>query len=196
MYGYTRASAYGQTSGVINGAGAQVDLYPVSFLGFYAGGKLVKRSTDELGTFNCTTTVCDGNMTRSYFGSKLGLALNGIFLLIDGKIEKVEMDNRVGNFAEETGTLMAHSGSDNLTQVTSILGYDIDSALSLGVLVQHSQMEKIKNKSVMSLGMTRYKWNDYSVMVGLGQFHTRQSTDHFTVMALFSWTGDKGVQLL
>lgn len=196
MYGYTRAAVYGQTSGVINGAGAQVEFFPVSFLGFYTGAKLIKRNTDDLGSYDCTTIVCDGDMSRTYFGSKLGLAAAGVFLLVEGKVEDVEMDNRLGNFAEETGTLIGKSGGDQLTQLTAVMGYDLTSSLSFGALMQHSQMDKIKNKTIMSLGITRVKWDRWSLMLGMGQFHTRQSTDHFTVMGVLSWNGEKGIQLL
>lgn len=196
LYGYIRPSAYAQTSGVINGAGVQLDLFPVSFLGFYGGSKKIKRSTDDLGSYDCTTVVCDGSMTRNYFGSKLGLAFGGLFLFVDGKVEDVEMDDKVGTFAEETGTLLGKSGGDTLTQVTGIFGFDFSNTMSLGALVQLSSMEKIKNKSVMSLGITRIKMNDWTFMIGAGQFHTRQSSDHFTVMGLITWTGDKGIQLL
>lgn len=196
LYGYTRAAVYAQTSGVINGFGGQLEVFPVSFLGFYAGSKLIKRSTDDLGSYNCTTIICNGSVKRSYFGSKLGLAGGGLYLFLDGKIEDVEVKDRIGNFAEETGTLIGKSGGDKLTQLTSIFGYDLTSSLSFGALMQLSQMDKIKNKSVMTLGISRMKWDEWSMMLGLGQFHTRQSTNHLTVMAVFSWTGDKGIQLL
>jgi hypothetical protein len=196
LYGYVRPSLYAQTSGVINGVGAQIDFFPVSFLGLYAGSKVIKRGTDELGSYDCTLTICNGTMNRNYVGLKLGLALKGVFLFIDGKKESAEVKDRLGVFAEETGTLLGQSGGDDLTQVTSILGYEISKKFSLGALVQHSEMEKLKNKSIMSLAITRMNFKPWSITIGAGQFHTRQSTDHFTILALFSWTGSKGVQLL
>jgi len=196
LYGYIRPSAYVQTSGVINGAGVQLDIFPVSFLGFYGGSKKIKRGTDELGSFNCLTTICNGTMTRNYIGSKLGLAFKNVFLFIEGKSESVEVDDRAGVFAEETGTLLGQSGGDKLTQVTGITGYEISKEFSLGVLVQHSQMKELKNKSVMSLGISRMKFNQWGLLLGAGQFYTRASSSHFTVMALFTWTGAKGLQLL
>lgn len=196
LYGYIRPSVYAQTSGVINGLGAQIDFFPVSFLGFYGGSKIIKRGVDELGSYNCATTICNGTMKRNYFGFKFGLALKGAFLFIDGKKESAEVKDRIGVFAEETGTLLGASGGDDLTQVTSIVGYNLTKTLSIGALVQHSQMKKLKNKSVMSLGITKIDFEPWSITLGAGQFHTRQSSDHFTVLALFSWTGAKGVQLL
>ncbi|MBK25241.1 MAG: hypothetical protein CME70_14700 [Halobacteriovorax sp.] len=196
LYGYVRPSAYFQTSGVINGAGVQLDFFPISFLGFYGGAKKIKRSTDDLGSFNCLTTICNGTMSRNYIGSKLGLAFKSIFLFIDGKSENVEVDDRVGIFAEETGTLLGQSGGDKLTQVTGISGIELNKELSFGILVQHSQMDKLKNKSVMTLGISRMKFDKWGLLLGAGQFHTRQSSDHFTVMALLTWTGAKGIQLL
>lgn len=196
LYGYVRPSVTVQTSGVINGIGAQIDLFPVSFLGFYAGAKKIFRNTDDLGSYDCAVVVCDGTVNRNYFGAKLGLAGAGFFMFVDGKIEDVEMDNRTGIFAEETSTLLAQNGGDTLTQVTGILGYELTSTLSLGTLIQHSQMDKIKNKSVMSLGITRIKMDNWSFLIGAGQFHTRQKSDHFTVMGLITWTGNKGLQLL
>ncbi|MFT6069036.1 MAG: hypothetical protein ACJAT2_003679 [Bacteriovoracaceae bacterium] len=196
MYGYIRPSVYAQTSGVINGLGAQVDFFPVSFLGFYGGSKIVKRGVDELGSYNCAIIICNGTMKRNYFGFKFGLAFKGAFLFIDGKKEEAKVDDRIGIFAEETGTLLGQSGGDDLTQVTSIVGYELTKSLSIGALVQHSQMEKLKNKSVMTLGITRMNFKPWSITIGAGQFHTRQSSDHFTVLALFGWSGSKGVQLL
>jgi hypothetical protein len=196
LYGYIRPSVYGQTSGVINGAGAQLDFFPVSFLGFYTGAKVIKRSTDDLGSYNCAATICNGTVNRNYFGFKLGLAFKGAFLFVDGKKESAKVKDRVGVFAEETSTLLGQSGGDDLTQVTTIIGYELTKTLSIGALVQHSQMEKLKNKSIMSLGITRMNFKPWSITIGAGQFHTRQSTDHFTVLALFGWTGSKGVQLL
>jgi hypothetical protein len=196
LYGYIRPSVYAQTSGVINGIGAQVDFFPVSFLGFYTGAKVVSRGTDELGTYNCAVTICNGTMNRKYFGFKFALAFKGLFLFIDGKKESAEVKDRIGVFAEETSTLLGQSGGDDLTQVTSIIGYELTKTFSIGALVQHGQMKKIENKSIMSLGITRMNFKPWSITIGAGQFHTRASTDHFTVLALFGWTGSKGVQLL
>ncbi len=196
MYGYVRPSAYVQTSGVINGAGVQLDFFPVSFFGFYGGSKKIKRSTDDLGSYNCSTTICNGTMSRNYIGSKLGLALKNFFLFVDGKKEDVEVDDRLGVFAEETGTLLGQSGGDKLTQITGISGFELSDTFSLGVLIQHSQMDKLKNNSVMTLGISRMKFDKWGLLLGAGQFHTRQSSNHFTVMALLTWTGSKGIQLL
>lgn len=196
LYGYIRPSVYAQTSGVINGLGAQVDFFPVSFLGFYTGAKIVKRATDDLGSYNCAAIICNGTMNRKYFGFKFGIALKGAFLFIDGKKENAEVKDRLGVFAEETSTLLGQSGGDDLTQITSIVGYELTKTFSIGALVQHSQMKRLENKSIMSLGITRMNFKPWSITIGAGQFHTRQSSDHFTVLALFGWTGSKGVQLL
>lgn len=196
LYGYVRGAVIGQSSGVINAIGTQVEVFPISFFGLYAGGKLSKRDTDDLGTYNCDIVVCDGKMKRTYFGTKFALAFKGAFLFVDSKIEKVKVSNRAGVFAEETSTLLAAGGGDTLGQTTAILGYDLNQNLALGTLFQYNKMKNIKNDSAMALLITKIKNGKWSFLIGAGQFHSRQSTNHLSVMGMISWTGEKGLQLL
>lgn len=195
MRGYIRPSATVQSSIFINTAKVQLDFFPISFIGAYAGKARVNRDYDKFQTFDCDVVICRGILSRTYYGAKMALALGPIFLMNDARIEKVEMRDKEGIFAEEQGTLLAQSGHDYLYSNLALLGVNFGTTWSGGVLSNYSRMKFYPNDTLMNILFTQYKSGPYSILGGPGYFRTREDHDVFTVMVLFKWVGSKGAQL-
>ncbi len=78
-YGYIRPSVKLQSSGVVNGATAEVEVFPISIFGFALGQNLSGRNLKPSDDFDCLTTHCGGRLQRSYLRTQAIAAMGSSF---------------------------------------------------------------------------------------------------------------------
>lgn len=194
FYGYVRAAVNLQSSVLVNYAQAQVEFFPVSFLGFYYGKSYGKRSSKKLQGFDCDEIECETDMSKNYFGVNLALAFKGIKFVNFYKRSSLDSKQENKYFAEEFSNLVGIN-KDILITHTSLLGYDLNENQMLGVLYLRNQMHNLNEKSVMTMLLWQQKYDDKSIQVGIGKFQNRESLSHFGTLILFKWDLEKGVRL-
>ncbi len=194
LYGFIRPSLTYQTSVLVNSARGQIDIYPISFLGFYAGKDYTSRQVN-IATFDCDSVVCKGNLERGYYGARMAVAAGPLVLMSDNKVERVEMKDKIGTFVDERATLLARSRYDYVTKHQLILGVKFSEQILFGTLFIKHYMKYYKNSSLMSHLFTQYSRKRWSYMVAVGKFQTRLDHDVFSVAAVIKWNGQPGLLL-
>lgn len=194
LYGYIRAALNLQSSVLVNYAQAQLELYPVSFLGFYAGKAYGKRSSKKLQGFDCEEIECETDLAKNYFGINLALAFKNIKFINFYKRSTLDSKQENKYFAEEYSNLIGIN-EDTLISHTSILGYDLNEENMIGLLYLRNQMHNLDQESVMKMFVWQKKVDDKSFQLGAGEFKTREDVSHFGALLLFKWDMVKGVRL-
>jgi hypothetical protein len=191
-YGFVRASGTLQSSVVVNSIMGQVDFYPISFLGFYAGKDYTRRDFDVF-TFDCTKVTCRGRLDRDYVGSRMALAYKNVFLVGEYRVIRASVQDKEKPFAEERSTLIGGPGQDTLHRTDFVLGYRLTPNYSVGYLLHRNVMQKYENTSHMNQGFVRYQADQWSLLAGAGTFHSRNDQTFYSSLFMFQWTGAKGL---
>ncbi len=194
LYGYLRPAINVQSSALINQASAQIDFYPVSFLGFYAGRGIGAKSTKKLQGFDCDVIKCDGGVSKTYFGVNLALAYKKLKFVSYLRRTQVDLNNHQGYFAEEFSNLIGLD-KDRLTSYTGILGYDLDAKNFLALLYLSNKMQNTDQSSKMKMLLYQYRPDKVSYQAALGTFENRVASEHLALLLMFKWEFEKGVRL-
>lgn len=194
LYGFFRGSVVGQTSVVVNSIAPQIDFYPISFLGLYAGKDLAYRDFD-IFTFDCKEVTCKGWMKRDYIGSRMALAFKDVFLMSEYRIIKAHGQKVDKNFAEERSNLIGHSGYDYLHRLDLVLGHKLSDHYSYGYLLHRNEMKRLDNNSQMNMGFLRLQNGPWSYMLTGGTFHSRDDKTFYSTLFFLQWNGSKGFLL-
>ena len=194
MYGYIRSGLNLQSSVVVNYLGAQVDFYPISFLGISFGKTLGHRDYDEFQGFNCETLSCTNSIEKTHLGVNLALAYKNLKFI--NFYKKQDFKNKTPGefFAEEFSNLVGFEDDELVTNV-SLLGYDINSKLMVGLLHMYNKMDKTSQRSRMNLFLANYTSGAFTYQLGLGEFYNRNSHRHLSSLFVVKWTGAKGLKL-
>lgn len=192
FYGFIRPSLGLKSSAIVNGAIAQIDIYPISILGLYTGKELVLRNTTKLDTFDCDTTLCNGQINRDYWGFRMAIGYKDFFFVSDYKQNVLEVKDSTKMFADEITTLLGSPGRDVGSTHIMMLGHKINNKIQVGLLNMSNKMYHSKNKSQMSMAIVQFKRNKWSYTLGSGIFNTREDQNVFSILGLFQWKGKKG----
>lgn len=195
LYGYVRPSVTAQSSAVVNSVRAELDIFPISFFGFYGGIETIKRDYEKFQAFQCENLICTNKMKRSYFGNRLALAYKKFYLMSDTRIERVEITDKVGEFADERASLIGRSLYDQRFEGRWVAGYKMRGDLSFGLLAVYNKMKYVQNSSTMWLGFSRYEWDHYALLIGGGLFKTKDNQNVGTVLINLNWVPNKGLRL-
>jgi len=195
FYGYMRPSAQVKTSGLVNYISQQIDIYPISFLGFYGGRSTGFRNLNELQGFDCANSVnCGADVTKGYAGANLALAYKNFILLNLYRIEEVDYDTNDLFIAEETSNLVV-SDNDKIKSLTSVLGYKLSETKMLAILNVSYKSDDYNQKSNMLMGLAQLTKDKSSYQLGLGTFRNRNKKNHFSALFMYKWSGAKGLRL-
>ncbi|EQC43598.1 hypothetical protein [Bacteriovorax sp. Seq25_V] len=194
LYGYVRPAINLQTSALINQASAQVDFFPVSFFGFYAGKTIGAKSTKKLQGFDCDTIKCDGGVSKSYIGTSLALAYKGVKFVSNYRRTTMDLDNHQGYFGEEFSNLIGLD-KDRLSAYTGVLGYDLNPENFLAALYINNKMKNTGQTSQMKMMLYQYKPKNIAYQAAMGIFENRHGSELFSVLLMFKWDLEKGVRL-
>lgn len=198
-YGYLRLSATPQTSGVVHSFKGQVDFFPLSFIGVYAGHTETKRHYEDFQGLDCTLYRCSGRLNRKFVGAKLGLSLGSVLVLGQATIERVQMSSDGQIFVDEQATLLARADNEQRRNLSVVLAIKMDDTQKWGLLYVNDSMKYYRNQSSMGLlfwQVQQVESEGFSYLLGTGYFYTKDRQLIGTVMGTVQWTLQKGLLLL
>jgi hypothetical protein len=195
MYGYARLAGVYSASGVVNLAGVRGEIYPISFLGFFAQADKSQRDVD-LSIFDCDVIDCEGTVSRNRVGAKLGLAFGRFFLMSEYQIIDVEHDDSDKTlFADLQHSLEALSAGDEVKRLQLVAGFKLTKSWSMVGIYISQEMQKNYNRDFMKLGGLQYESGNWAYLGTGGVFKNRQGANVATVLFAVIWKGKKGVKL-
>ena len=195
IYGYIRPSLKIKTSGVVNYGYAQLDVFPVSFLGLYYGKAKGMRSLDKLQGFDCDIVSCDSNVDKNYYGLNLALAYKEFKFINLYKVEELDYDIKTTALAAEELSNLIVKQEDDLKSNTTVLAYEINSDYLAGLIHILYQSDKTDQESKMMMPFVQKKWGEYSLTGAMGTFKSRDESNHFSGLISLKWSGKKGLRL-
>lgn len=172
LYGLIRPSLAASTSGVINSVRGELEIFPISFLGFAAGRQII-HSNYEFPFFDCTQVTCKGEYIRNFVESKMVLGYQGWVLLGNYKVDTLHSPSREVAMADWRNVIIGDPGEEVQIEKKLLLG-KLFSDKMLGVFIENVQFmgSKERKESFAAIYQTRDDKTFY--MFGVGGFHTNQ----------------------
>jgi hypothetical protein len=186
-FGYLRPSIGAKTAGSYNSGGAEIAIFPVSFVGFSAGGEAISNGEDYKA-YDCEAFNCRGKFWRTYASASLALAAGPVFLVGRGKIEKLKQaPDQSLDFIEPTSGLAARQNGDELKTASGLLGYKVSPTWIVAYTYSWSRMQKVEGQSQTHLGLVVWNIGTWSVAAGAGTFHSELKDKEATGVLRIEW---------
>lgn len=187
MYGYIRPHVGAGTAGYYNSAIASLDLYPISFLGFRAGGESIQNDKDYKA-YDCDRYQCKGRSYRTFAQAELTAGYGSFFVQLREKRERWTLGKpNSGEFIETTSGLSLAGQGDSQTVYRATAGYKVNPTWTILGMYTYSQSDNTREVSRMPIAAVRYMTGALSVGVGAGVYSSTIKAEGGTAMAFFSW---------
>jgi hypothetical protein len=172
LYGLIRPSIGGSTSAVVNAFKAEVEVFPISFLGF-AVGRQYQNSNFEFPFFDCERVTCKGEYQRNYIESKMVLGYAGWIVMGNYKVDTLLSPDKEVPMADWRNVIVGEPGEevqiDKKLLVGKIFGHQM-----LGLLIENTLFEGSRERKESFAAIYQLRKKDTSYMFGAGGFHTDQ----------------------
>mgnify|MGYP000991587762 CR=1 FL=1 len=199
-YGYIRPKIGYDTSFLVNTGMAELQVYPISILGFTAGSSYSYRSIKKNEEYNCDQVSCQSELHRNYFRTNLNLGAGKFISSLSYQIEHYTISHDDLWPSVDFGTLLLipHENGQQ-EKMTAFLGYKASDTLDVGVLEMFNQVTDqstdIKTKSEGQYVVARLKEGDFKYMAGLGTFGTDYNEKSFAAIFKVIWVIDPSLSL-
>jgi hypothetical protein len=186
-FGYIRPSIGGATAGSYNSGNAEIAVFPISFIGFSAGGESISNGADYRA-YDCDTYGCRGKFWRTYASASLALGAGPFFLVGRGKVEKLKQHpDQALDFIEPTSGLAAQQNGDELKTATGVLGIKISPSWIVAYTYSWSEMKEVDGQSQTNLGLIMWNLGTWKLAVGGGAFHSELKEKEATGVLRIEW---------
>jgi hypothetical protein len=172
LYGLIRPSLGASTSAVVNSAKAEIEIFPISFIGF-AVGRQYQNSNFEFPFFDCDAVTCKGEYQRNYIESKMVLGFKGWILLGNYKVDTLRSPNSTVPMADWRNVIVGEPGEEVQIDKKLLFG-KVFSNKMLGVLIESTKFEGSGELKESFAGIYQVRHKDTNYMMGVGGFHTDQ----------------------
>lgn len=170
LYGLVRPSLSAATSAVMNSVKGEIEIFPISFLGF-AAGREFQYSNFEFNFFDCQEVTCRGEYTRNYVESKMVLGYKGVVVMGNYKVDTLRGPNRDRPMADWRNVLIGEPGEEVQIDKKLMIGY-LFAPHMVGVLIENTRFEGSHQRKESFAGIYQLRVKDTSYMMGVGGFHT------------------------
>ncbi len=197
MYGYLRPSVFGITSGVINSFGGQIDFYPISFLGVFAGSSYTYRGdTDILAAVDCNNFYCGGNIKRDYFGGRFLFGLGSFFLSSRYRVFKTSLEKGSDTaFIDELANTIASAGEDTRLETDISTGFNLSKDEKLGVSYRYNLMKNTESNTTYIFLFYQIKSGAFKYTTGAGGFESESGSRHPSFLFTVSYSAIPSIAL-
>lgn len=197
FYGFLRGSGTFRSSGIINSASAELEFFPISFLGITSQLEKSYRNPFALDTFDCDIVHCQGNLLRKTVGVKGAITVKGYFTLFNLTTTLQEIDKTANDkiFADEMSTLEGSAGKDRRNSLSIVLGKDINDSTKLGVVLIKHSMTGTSQNSLFRIGIIQKTISKIDWTLGIGSFRTRYDQNVLSGVIQMKYFPEKGLQL-
>jgi hypothetical protein len=172
LYGLIRPNVGVSTSGVINSAKAEIEIYPISFLGFAAGRQII-HSNYNFPFFNCDKVQCTGEFMRNYVESKMVMGWQGWVALGNYRVDTLRSPNNDRPMADWRHVIIGQGGEEVQIEKKLLVGKIFNQHL-LGVLIENVQFLGSRERKESFAAVYQIRKNDTQYMMGAGLFHSTQ----------------------
>jgi hypothetical protein len=170
LYGLIRPSLGASTSGVINSVRGEVEIFPISFLGFGVGRQII-HSNYEFPFFDCTQVSCKGEYVRNFVESKMVLGFKGWIALGNYKVDTLHSPSREVDMADWRNVIIGDPGEEVQIEKKLLVG-KLFSDKMLGVFIENVQFMGSRERKESFAAVYQTRMNKTFYMFGLGGFHT------------------------
>lgn len=172
LYGLVRPSLGVSTSGVINSVKGEIELFPISILGFAIGRQYI-HSNYDFDFFDCQKITCKGEFSRNYVESKMVLGHKGWVVMGNYKVDTLRSPDKKVPMADWRNVIIGEPGEE--VQIDKkLLVAKLFSNKMLGVLLENTHFLGSRERKESFVGVYQVRHGDTNYMVGAGAFHTDQ----------------------
>jgi hypothetical protein len=171
-YGLIRPSLGVSTSAVINSAKAELEFFPISFLGI-AVGRQYLHSNFDFPFFDCEEVTCQGEFIRNFVETKLALAHKGWIALTNYKVDTLRSPQKDRPQGDWRNVILGDPGTEVQHEKKLLIG-KMFSQHMVGILAEHAQFEGSKEAKEGFTAVYQLRRENTSYMFGLGSFRTSQ----------------------
>ncbi len=183
--GYVRPNLEVNSAGTYNSGMAQLEVFPLAFLGLRAGGESVQNDKDYT-PYDCEADRCRGRFHRTFFGGDLTLGAGGAFVRGLWRRERwSQPQEQAGDFIEPTSGLVMRARGESQTVYYGVGGYKLSETWAVLGGVRYAQSDE--GFSRMPFGMVRFTRGDFALGVGAGEFESTLKDKAFTAWGYVSW---------
>lgn len=172
LYGLARASLAPSTSFVINAIKAELELFPISPIGFSVGRQMIN-STFDFPFFNCEVVTCKGNFERNFVEGKMVLGHAGWIALTSYKVDTLTSPRTDRPMADWRNVIIGDPGTEVQVDKKILLGKIFSNKMA-GILMEKVQFQGSKEYKESFAAIYQVKKKDASYMAGAGTFHSSQ----------------------
>lgn len=179
LYGLIRPSFAVSTSGVINSVKAELEVFPISILGF-AAGRQILHSNFEFPFLDCQEVQCRGEYIRNYVESKMVLGHKGWIALGNFKVDTLHSPSGTVPMADWRNVIVGEPGEEVQIE-KKLLVAKIFSNHMLGVLFENVRFQGSGERKESFAAIYQVRKEQTSYMFGAGGFHTDQRPMGFQI---------------
>jgi hypothetical protein len=170
LFGLIRPSIAGSSSAVINSIKAEIEVFPISFLGFAFGRQYI-HSNYDFPFFNCDEVICQGNYTRNYVETKMALGAAGWVTLLSYRYDTLRAPNNSRPIADWRHVIVGEPGEEVQIERKALIA-KMHGHHMFGVLAENVRFEGSGEFKESYAAVYQYKPEAVAYMIGAGPFRT------------------------
>lgn len=179
LYGLVRPSVGVSTSGVINSFKGELELFPISILGFAVGRQFI-HSNYDFPFFDCGDVTCQGEFVRNYVESKMVLGHKGFIVMGSYKTDTLRSPDKTHPMADWRNVIVGEPGEEVQIDKKLLLAYAWGHQMT-GVLMENTLFVGSRERKESYAAIYQYRHRDTNYMIGAGGFHSDQQPMGFQV---------------
>lgn len=196
MYGYWRVSGQVQSAIATNRIFVELELYPVSLLGFAVGSGFSSRTLNLDSVHDCVIFMCNGWLWRDYARTQFVVGAKGVFLIGWARYESFRAQEDMRAFREEGSGLIGQSRNDEMATWTAILGYTLSKDWNVGYAYSEQRFVHSRNENQTWLVLLNHLRGRGRYSIGAGEFMSSHHRPGWTVSLNAFWILSPSLQLL
>ncbi len=194
-YGYVRPQIKVDSIFLINRITAELEFYPISLLGFSAGGGVSQRDVQKYKDFDCDALRCRGELTYELIRANLTLGYADFFFNARGTYQKFHSASRTQAFYDEMSYLVGQAGGDDQRSLQILGGQKISDKWSALVAGSFQEFIHTRNNNAAVLALVNYTEGPWRASFGLGEYRSTHQVANPVAAFVIHWSGPKSLAL-
>lgn len=179
LYGLVRPSLAVSSSAVINSVKGELEVFPISILGFSAGRQYINSNYD-FPFLDCNEVACDGDFQRNFVEAKMVLGHAGWVAVGNYKIDTLRGPNNDRPIGDWRNIIVGEPGEEVQIEKKLILGKQFSNKL-LGVLIENVRFEGSGQRRESFAAIYQETRDKTNYMIGAGALHTDEQPMGFVL---------------
>ena len=172
FYGLIRPSIGLSSSGVINSIKGELEVFPISFVGFSAGRQIIV-SNYNFPFLDCYTVACTGQYERNFVESKMVLGYKGWVAMGNYKVDSLNSPSETRPMADWRNVIVGEAGEEVQVEKKLFVGKFFGHQM-IGALIENVQFLGSRERKESFAAVYQVRKDKTNYMLGVGGFHTDQ----------------------